>query len=110
MVADRDRPAAGALAHRAQRVLQLLQGGVGAAEQAFPLGGEGQRAMAAAEQPGPQLLLQRLHLAADRRLGQAQFARGLGDAQPPSDGDEAAQQVQRRQTVQVHSHSSSACV
>jgi len=46
----------------------------------------------AAKQGQPQLLLQRLHLAADRALGQGQFGGGTGVAFMPRSGLESQQQ------------------
>ncbi|MCY1527227.1 hypothetical protein D9M68_622880 [compost metagenome] len=101
---DCDRPLALDAAYLGDHVLQLLQRAVGAAEQPFALGGEGDAAMLAHEQRHLQLLFQRVDLPADRRLRQAQVVRGLGDAHAPADGDEALEQVERKQPDERDRH------
>jgi len=51
----------------------------------------------AQQQRAAQVLLQGLDLAADGGLGQAQILGGEGDAETPTDGDKALEQVQGRQ-------------
>src|SRR5690606_32835497 len=100
--AHRHRPRAPVRGEVGHRLLQLAQRGIGAAEQALALGRERDRAIAAGEQRQAQLLLQRVDLPAHRRLGQEQVARGQSNAHPPPDGDEAAEQVQRGQSMGRH--------
>jgi hypothetical protein len=78
----------------AEDILQLLDGAVGAAEQALALGREGDGAMPAHQQPEAELVFQGLDLPADGRLGQAEVLRGERDAHAAAHRDEAAKQVQ----------------
>ena len=53
--------------------------------------GQGQPARQAVEQAHAKVALQRLHLVADRRLGDAELDGGAGEAQVPRRGLESAQ-------------------
>lgn len=106
---DRDRPPFGRHANGADGVLQLLHGAVGAAEQAFALGRERNRAVPAYQQLHTQRLFQCRHLPAHRRLRQAQIIGRERDAHAPAYRHEAAQQVQGGQSNQGSRHALSSC-
>ena len=69
---------------------------VDAAQAEVALGRQVDLAVAAAEQRQAQMLLQRLHLAADRRLGDVQLVRGTADALVARRRLEGAQGIEGR--------------
>jgi len=79
----------------AEHVLHLLHRPVRATKEPLALGGEGDGAMAAHQQPDAEPLFERMDLAADGRLGHAQILRGERNAHAPANRDKAANQVQR---------------
>src|SRR5215831_12766417 len=72
--------------------------------------GKQQRPGAAVEELRPELLLERLHLPADRRLGEEELLARLGEGQMPRGGLEPLEEVERRQVAGRHLHSSAACM
>ena len=56
----------------------------------------------AAEELHAELLLQRLDLPADGRLGEEQFRRGLGEAEVARGGVEAFQRIEGGEAVSIH--------
>ena len=60
------------------------------------------------EQRAPQRVLERVDLAAEGGLGDGQLAGGGGDVQRPRHGDEAAEQLERREVQEAGWHSRSA--
>jgi len=83
---------------RRDGVLQAEQRGVRRAEQPLAFRRERDPAIAALQQRDAEMRFERMHLAADRRLRDAQVLRGECDAHAAADGDEAAHEVQRRET------------
>jgi hypothetical protein len=103
---DRDaRPLAGR-AQGADHGAELFQHGIGGAEQVPAFRREFDAAVGTDEQAAAERRLQRLDLAADRGLHDAQVLRGERDAHAAADRDEGAQQVERRQVDQSVRHSS----
>src|SRR5690606_9095784 len=81
-------------AHVGDDVLDLAQRRIGDTEQALAGRGEGHAAMTAMQQCRAEAILERPHLAADRRLAEAELVGRLRDAHAATHRDEAAQQVQ----------------
>src|SRR5690606_18652406 len=101
---DRHRTTAIGAAKLAGDVLQLLDRAVGAAEEALAFGREADAAMLAPEELDAEMRLQRMDLAADRRLGEAEIVGGERDAHAPADGDEPLEQVEREQADERNGH------
>jgi hypothetical protein len=59
--------------------------------------------MVPAKQRDAELLLERLDLAADRRLGDEQLARRLGEAQVAGRRLESLEQIERGEVAPIHS-------
>lgn len=65
----------------------------------LPLLGQQERPVEAAEELAPEMLLERLHLMADRGLGDVQLLGGPGEAEMARRGLEGAERVEGRETA-----------
>jgi hypothetical protein len=97
-------------AHRRGRRPQVIERGAHGLEVALAFVGEKERADAALEKPHAELRLERLHLPADRRLGEEELFPRLGEGQVPRGGLEALQEVERWQVAGGHVDSRSSCI
>jgi hypothetical protein len=100
---DRQRsPGSGeTIDNRVELRQRLIRGAV----KLFAGAGQLQRAVNAVEERLPDLLFQRLDLAADRRLGDKQFLRRAGEAQVARGDAEASEQIERQPRVSALIHS-----
>lgn len=83
---------------RRDGVLQTVQRGIGDAEQSLAFRRERDLPVAALQQRDAEMPFERMDLTADRRLRDAQVLRGERDAHAAADGDETADEIERRET------------
>jgi hypothetical protein len=102
-----------AMANRARRAVEPAQGFEGGSVIGRAVLGEGERTVHATKQRHAETVLEREHLAADRRLRQRDLGTGAGEAEMARGALEGDQEVERGQLEcsRAHrfSHASSAC-
>ena len=94
--ADVERAGVGLAADPLQRVGHAVEGIAQVGQQRLAFAGDLEPARTAHEQRHAQPLLERLHLVADRRLGDVQLLGGVGEAGVTGGGFEGAERVQRQ--------------
>lgn len=95
---DRDGLAFARGGERRDGVLQAVQRRIRDAEQSLAFRRERDLPVAALQQRDAEMRLERVDLAADRRLRDAQVLRGERDAHAAADRDETADEIERRKT------------
>ena len=94
--ADIERAGVGLAADALQRVGHAVEGIAQVGQQRLAFAGDLEPARTAHEQRHAQPLLERLHLVADRRLGDVQLLGGVGEGGVAGGGFEGAERVQRQ--------------
>src|SRR5215813_10963637 len=108
--AHRHRRRAARRPHRRRRRAEAVERAAHGLQIALTRVRQEQRAGAAVEELRPELLLERLHLPADRGLGEEELLARLGEGEMPRGSLEALEEIERRQVAGRHLHSSAACM